>query len=278
MQGSLGEKIGEGAYAEVYTWAPGQVLKLFKSGFPRRHSWWEARMTRAVFAVGAPAPEVLEEVTLEGRFGIVLQRLDGPTLLQLSRSGAMTPEQTGAILATLAISVHRTAPPPDVPSLRDTMAGSSRLSSGILPKHIATGILTLIERLTPGGGLCHGDLHPGNVIMTADGPRLIDWGGATRAPAGLDLACCHVILSELTPETVDDPERPRAYNAVMQSDYARLAGMSLEALTAAMEPYLPIVRVRVLLGPAGSSALRERLIQRVEAALRHLPLVPTVAC
>jgi Phosphotransferase enzyme family len=267
MRGSLGEKIGEGAYADVYAWAPGQVVKLFKAGFPRRHSWWEARMSRAVFAAGAPAPEVLEEVTLEGRFGIVLQRLDGPILLQLSRSGAMTPEQTGAILATLAISVHKTAPPPDVLSLRDTMAGSSRLSSGILPKHIATGILTLIERLTPGDGLCHGDLHPGNVIMTADGPRLIDWGGATRAAAGLDLACCHVLLSELTPETVDDPERPRTYNAFMQSDYARLAGMSPEALTAAMEPYLPIVRVRVLLSGVWP-AQKERLIQRVEAALR----------
>src|ERR1700722_16225058 len=179
MRGSLGEKIGEGAYADVYAWAPGRVLKLFKSGFPRRHSWWEARMTRAAFAAGAPAPEAFDEVTLEGRFGVVLQRLDGPTLSQLSRSGAMTPEQTGAILATLAISVHRTPPPADVLSLRDTMAGSSRLSSA-LPEHIATGILALIERLAPGDGLCHGDFYPGNVIMTADGPKLVDWGGATR--------------------------------------------------------------------------------------------------
>src|SRR3984957_3816830 len=99
MRGSLGEKIGEGAYADVYAWAPGRVLKLFKSGFPRRHSWWEARMTRAAFAAGAPAPEAFDEVTLEGRFGVVLQRLDGPTLLQLSRSGAMTSEQVGSILA-----------------------------------------------------------------------------------------------------------------------------------------------------------------------------------
>jgi Ser/Thr protein kinase RdoA (MazF antagonist) len=268
MQGSLGEKIGEGAYADVHAWAPGQVLKLFKSGFPRRHSWWEARMTRAVFAAGAPAPEVFDEVTLEGRFGVVLKRLDGPTLAQVSRSGAMTPEQTGAILATLALSVHKMSAPPHVLSLRDTMAGSSRLSGGMLPNHIATGILTLIERLAPGDGLCHGDLYPGNVIVTADGPRLIDWGGATRAPAGLDLAWCHVNLSELAPERVPDPERPRAVNAAVQSEYARLAGISPAALTAAVEPYLPIVYVRFLLGPAASPALRERLIQRVEAALR----------
>src|SRR5215831_7420619 len=237
----------------------------FKAGFPRRVSWWEARMTRAAFAAGLPAPEVLDEVTLEGRFGVVLSRLDGPTLLQLSRTGAMSPAQTGAILATLALSVHKTPPPRDVLSLRDVMDGSLRLSDGVVPEHIATGILALIERLRPGDGLCHGDLHPGNVIMTADGPRIIDWIGAVRAPAALDLASCHILLSELAPEVVDNPQRPRAVNVAAQSEYARLAGMSQAALTAAIEPYLPIVRV--LLGGA-ASAQRERLIQRVEATLR----------
>jgi hypothetical protein len=118
----------------------------------------------------------------------------------------------------------------------------SALRHGTLPPHIAAGILSLIERLPPEHGLCHSDVHPGNVIMTADGPRLIDWIGATRAPASLVLASCHVINTEIAPETVDDPERPRVNNAAMQSEYARLAGTSPAALTAAMEPYLPIIR------------------------------------
>ena len=267
MQGSLGEKIGEGAFADVHAWAPGQVVKLFKAGVPRRIAWHEARMTRAVFAAGGPAPEVLGEVTVEGRFGIVLGRLDGPTLLQHYRSGAITFEQAGAILATLYLAVHKTPPPPDVLLLRDWMDDSLRLSGGMLPKHIATGILALIERLSPGDGLCHGDLHPGNVIMTAEGPRLIDWSGTVRAPAAFDLARIHVGLSEIAPELVDNPERPRAVNAAVQSEYARLASMSPEALAAAIKPWLPIARVVVIL--AGHlPALRERLILRVEAALR----------
>jgi len=53
----------------------------------------------------------------------------------------------------------------------------------------------------------------------------------------------------------------------VQSEYARLAGMPAAALTAAVEPYLPIVRVLIVLGGA-MPALRERLIQRVEASLR----------
>ena len=119
MQGSLGEKIGEGAFSEVHAWAPGQVVKLFKAGVSRRLGRHEVRMIRAVFAAGVPAPEVFGEVTLDGRFGIVLQRLDGPTLLQLSRTGAVTFEQAGAILAALAMSVHKTPPPPEVLSLRE---------------------------------------------------------------------------------------------------------------------------------------------------------------
>src|SRR2546426_971994 len=129
MQGSLGEKIGEGAYSEAYAWAPGQIVKLFKPGLPRPMPWFEGRM------------------------------------------------------------------------LRD--------------------VLALIDRLPPGDNLCHGDLTPGNVIMTADGPKLVDWVSAMRGPAVLDLGFLHVILSEVAPEIVDNPERPRATNAAVQTEYAR---------------------------------------------------------
>lgn len=160
MQGSLGEKIGEGAFADVHAWAPGQVVKLLKASVPRQLSRWEVRMTRAVFAAGGPAPEILGEVTLKGRFGIVMPRLDGPTLLQLSRSGAITFAQAGAILAAVCLSVHSTPPPPEVPTLRDVMVHAFQNTGDAVPQHIATGILALIERLQPEDGLCHFDLHP----------------------------------------------------------------------------------------------------------------------
>ena len=60
---------------------------------------------------------------------------------------------------------------------------------------------------------------------------------------------------------------PAAVNSVLQEEYARLAGIAPAALKAAMQAYLPIVRVFLLLGGAMPD-MRERLIQRVEAALR----------
>lgn len=271
MQGSLGEKIGEGVYADVHAWARGRVVKLFKPGVPMAIGWHEAQMTHAVFAAGAPAPQLFGTMIIEGRFAMVLQRLDGPTLLQLSRSGAMTPAQSGAILATLLLAVHKIRPPRELPPLRDSMVGGIRLSGDKVPKRIATGILALLERLSPddehgGGGLCHGDVHPDNVIMTEAGPRLIDWLGTARASAALDLACSHFLLSEVAPHFVDDPKRPRALDAAVQSEYARLTGLSQTALTAAIASWLPVVHVRFLFGEA-APALREGVIRRLEAAL-----------
>src|SRR5437763_1912951 len=162
MQGSLGEKIGEGAFSEAYAWAPGQVVKLFKAGVSHLLGRHEVRMIRAVRAVGVPVPEVFGEVTLDGRFGIVLQRLDGPTLWHLSRTGAVTFEQAGAIVAALGMSLHKTSPPPEVLSMREYMESELRHDDGKVPKHIATDILALIHRLPPGDGLCHCHISPGN--------------------------------------------------------------------------------------------------------------------
>ena len=268
MQGSLGEKIGEGATADVHAWAPGAVVKLFRPGFSRRLAWHEMHMTHTAFTSGAPAPKVFGMVTVEGRFGIVQQRLDGQTLLQLLRSGAMERGQAGAILAGLCHAVHNTPPPPDVLPLGDWMKVFMQSSSDGLPSHIAGEVHSLIERLPPGDGLCHIDPHPGNVIMTAEGPTFIDWTWTMRAPAALDLGCCYMMLSEFAPSVADDPERPRAVNAAVQSEYARLAGRSPAALTAEVETCVPVACVFYLLVKAVPPALRERVIQRIEAALR----------
>ncbi len=267
MRGSLGAKIGEGITADVHAWAPGQVVKLFKPGVSPRHGRHEARITHAAFAAGVPVPQVFDEVELDGRFGIVMSRLDGPALVQLLLAGDVTAEQVGTILATLYLSVHNAPPPPGAISLRDWVATASRLSRDILPEHIAAGVLALIDRLPPGDGLCHGDLHPGNVIVTADGPRIIDWACALRASAVFDIARAHISLSELVPEG-GDPALPHAIDAAVQSGYACLAGTSPAELTAAMQPYLPILRCVVILQRRPMSpSQRERLLQRIAASL-----------
>lgn len=60
-----------------------------------------------------------------------------------------------------------------------------------IDKAALAGLRAAVERrprwwATPDPVVCHGDVHPGNVLMTADGPVLIDWDLMCTAPAGWD--------------------------------------------------------------------------------------------
>jgi hypothetical protein len=50
------------------------------------------------------------------------------------------------------------------------------------------------------------------------------------------------LIAELDPEHLDAPERAPISSA-LQAEYARLTGVAPAAVTAAMQLYLPIVRV-----------------------------------
>jgi aminoglycoside phosphotransferase (APT) family kinase protein len=49
--------------------------------------------------------------------------------------------------------------------------------------------------------ICHGDVHPGNVVMTDDGPVLLDWDLMCSAPPGWD----HAMLLTLADRWGGDP-------------------------------------------------------------------------
>lgn len=53
--------------------------------------------------------------------------------------------------------------------------------------------------LGEGGALLHLDLHPENVLLSRDGPWVIDWANAARGPAEADVALTFVIVGVVPP-------------------------------------------------------------------------------
>jgi hypothetical protein len=53
---------------------------------------------------------------------------------------------------------------------------------------ISRGLPVLADRSDRRLVVCHGDVHPGNVIQSADGPVLLDWDLLCRGPAAWDHA------------------------------------------------------------------------------------------
>lgn len=56
-------------------------------------------------------------------------------------------------------------------------------------------MLTALDEIPEDTGLCHGDFHPDNILMTTEGPIVIDWVDATRGNPLADVTRTSLLLT-----------------------------------------------------------------------------------
>src|SRR5262245_9074571 len=153
----------------------------------------ELERARAVHALGAPCPAVLGRVEHDGRTGIVYERVDGPLLLDSLRDGSASLAEIVARLAELHVALHSVRVPPDstLPRLRDWI----RRWFARWPDDERARCERELDDLPEEEGLCHGDLHPGNVIVAGERLVVVDWVNASAGPLALDVARSYVLLA-----------------------------------------------------------------------------------
>jgi aminoglycoside phosphotransferase (APT) family kinase protein len=124
----------------------------------------EARIMAHVAQYGYPAPRV-EEISTDGS-ELVMERIDGPTMLGVLSRRPWLLRRNAGVLAALHQRLHAIPGP---------------------------------EWLAPfvGGGdhVIHLDLHPLNVIVSPKGPVLIDWTNAARGAGPADVALSWLLLT-----------------------------------------------------------------------------------
>lgn len=194
---SLGKPIAVGRTAEVYAWEEGRVLKLYYDWCPPEWIEREARTAQVVAQAGIPAPAAGEIVEIDGRRGILYERVDGASMMDSVSQNLSRMRAFAAMLANLHLEMHRAAAP-GLPSQREGLQHAIQ-SAKDLPENLRRSALAALERLPEGDRLCHGDFHPGNVILAARGPVIIDWMTAVQGHPAADLARTRVILSRGSP-------------------------------------------------------------------------------
>lgn len=186
------ELVGRGFCADVYAWGAGRVLKLCHGPAAPERAHREFVATRAVYSAGLPAPAAYEVIEVEGRPGIVLERVDGVSLFERVQARPWTLFAAVRRTAELHADIHRHAAPAELPSLRDRVA--ARVEESDAPEPDKRVARTRLAALPDGTALCHGDFHPGNVLLGPRGPVVIDWSAASRGHPLGDVACTSRLL------------------------------------------------------------------------------------
>lgn len=136
----------------------------------------EFQAARLAHALGLPVPRAVAILEREGRTDILFECLHGGTMLDACRRRPLATLTGLGRLARLqhAINACEGACLPDQhEALRLQVEGAR------VPGAVRRAALAALSRLLEGLRLCHGDLHPENVICAPDGPRVLDWQKAT---------------------------------------------------------------------------------------------------
>ncbi|MEU4830781.1 phosphotransferase [Streptosporangium sp. NPDC023615] len=159
----VGSLIVSGYDCEIFEAGPGRVVRRSRDG---RSLEREAAVMRHVRRHGFPAPEIFDADGPD----ILMEHVDGPSLIQEAVRAPRRAAEYGALLAGLLRTLSAVRSP-----------GWLQAAFG-----------------RPGNRLLHLDLHPGNVLLTDDGPRVIDWANAARGTPAVDVACTWLILATAT--------------------------------------------------------------------------------
>jgi aminoglycoside phosphotransferase (APT) family kinase protein len=169
----IGRLVGSGRSADIFEYGEGRVLRRRRS---TPISEAEPAVMRAVRSAGFPAPQVY---AVDDR-DMVMDRVEGIDLLSHLSVRPWRARWVGTVLAEL----HR--------QLAAIPLGASELPSRIEPRE----------------SFVHGDLHPGNVLLTSGGPVVIDWEGAGVGPHDADVATTWLLLETADADGVPPLVRP----------------------------------------------------------------------
>ena len=166
--------IGRGRAADVFDLGGGRVLRRYRTphpGFVER----EATAMQFLRAHGAPVPEVFEASGQD----MVMERLTGVSMLDAMKSRPWRTRAVGRQLASLQRTVHA----------------------------IPAGDVAL-PRFSDGDAILHLDLHPDNVMLTDNGPMIIDWSNVAVGAPLADVLFSWMVMCTSSPDDVPVVIRP----------------------------------------------------------------------
>lgn len=196
MNRELGAPIAAGNEAELFDWDGHTVLKLSRRLGDPAQAKREAAILRALAPLGL-APAFDRVIEVNGRWGLVMERIDQPVLASALSDPGLFPELLELMVA-LHRRIHTLPAPAELPDLKQRLA--TRIdAAGRLRRNLRDELLKRLRAMPDGDRLCHGDYHPFNILGLDQRARVIDWLDATRGPPAADVCRTYLLVSSYDP-------------------------------------------------------------------------------
>ena len=163
-----------------------RCVKVFNRSFSKADILNESLNQARVEDLGLNVPKILEVTTVDGKWAIVSEYVEGETLSHLMRDDPANTEGYLEMMVDTQVLIH-TKRSPLLSRLKDKM--NRKILSAHLDPVTRYELLIRLEGLPTHDKLCHGDLCPSNIIRTPEGELyVIDWAHATQGNASADAA------------------------------------------------------------------------------------------
>ncbi|WP_068498435.1 aminoglycoside phosphotransferase family protein [Paenibacillus kribbensis] len=266
---SKGAMIGKGMTAEVYEWGNQQVLKLYYDGYQPERVRFEAEIGRAVKEAGVPAPGVYEMLEEEGRHGLLYERIPGVSMLAMIQSSPYKMLKYAREMARLHWSIHSCSTTA-LPRQKDRLEQAINDSKTLLGERTKL-ICEFMNTLPAGHWVCHGDLHPDNILMTKHQSVAIDWSNANMGDPMCDVAKTSLmLLSPYNPLGTPRMLEPllRVFKKILHraylNEYCRSSNISADSMNSWI---LPVAAARLRDGIPGE---QEWLLHLINHRLQYM--------
>ena len=167
-------------------------IKVFDSDYSKADVLNEALNQARIEETGLNTPKLLEVLTVDGKWAIVYDYIEGKTLAELMAENPDKKDEYLELFVDLQMQIHAAACPM-LNKLKDKM--NRKISAAELDATTRYELHTRLEGMPKHKKVCHGDFNPSNVIITPEGKAyIIDWAHATQGNASADVARTYLLF------------------------------------------------------------------------------------
>ena len=168
-----------------------KAIKVFDANFSKSDILNEALNQARVEEAGIRVPKVLEVSVIDGKWAIVSEYIPGKTLAQLMEENPQDKDAYLEQFVDLQMEVH-THRAPLLNKLHDKM--KRKIDETGLDATTRYELHTRLDSTPHHNKVCHGDFNPSNIIMSENGPYILDWSHATQGNASADVARTYLLF------------------------------------------------------------------------------------